>query len=796
VTILRTLSFFPSYTALILRHRFIVIVLISLVTLFLVIGIKDLHVQVDPNADLPQDHPYVVASNDIERDFVGSNIVVIGIESLHGDIYNKQVMDVIKSVTRQITQLPGVVPNRIQSISASRIKDIAATSDGISVQQFLERNPTSEKEFQHLKERIYANPVYMDSLVSKDRRAAFIVVDFRLQEVGGYRNILKNVQSQLDSNGSKDVRFYLGGHAVSLAWLEIYSERMQQWFLIVLTVVMVVSYLTFGTLQATFIPILTGLVSVLWTVGIMGWVSIPMDMYNVATPILIMTVGHGHSVQILKRYYEELPRSGNRNQAITRALIAVGPVMLTATGIATLSFLALVTFPLKTIQVFGAMAALGIAATLVLELTLIPALRSVIHSSPLRNRNFLFKHFNPFDRFITYAGREATRRHYYTVFIVASVVVFIALAGALLVHIDNSLKGNFAPQTEVRQDDEFLNSHSGGTNSLYILFEGTSNDTMKDPLILHGIEEIDARLHRAFPVVGKTQSMVDFLKKMNAAMHGDDPAFYRLPETQELAAQYMFLYSSSADAGDFDLYVDYGYRSALLWTFLRTDSTAYFERMIMSVKDWGKELLPDDVQVRFGGSVAEAFALNEVMVHGKVMNLTIIGTSVFFLASLALGSPLGGAYVLVPLVLTVLTNFGVMGWLGIRFDVATAVISALAVGIGADYAIYLLARIREELESHPWDIAVKNAVQSAGHAIVSVALAVGSGYSVLLFSGFRAHMRLGGLVALAMTVSCASAILILPALLGMTKPAFLNRPPSKKSKVPESPNIVEAGPII
>ena len=641
------------------------------------------------------------------------------------------------------------------------------------VRPLMDHVPQSPLRLAELRERLYANPLYVNSIISPDGKAAFVLADFRLGErQRGYRSLLEQVQNLLPPNDPNGLRFYLGGLASNLAWLEIYSQRMQYLFLVVIAIVMGVSYLSFGTLQGMLVPMLTAFTSVIWTLGIMGWLSIPMDTYNVATPILVMTVAHGHSVQILKRYYEEYRVSHDTKLAVIEALARVGPVMVTAGGIAIVSFLTLLTFPVRTIQVFGEMASLGIVSAMILEMTLIPAVRMVLpppkHQETERERRGVG--FNVILRSINHGIKQQSGG---PILLLTLVLVLVLGIGVTFLRIDNSLKGNFSASSQVRQDDTFLNEHSGGTNTLYLLFKGDHPDTLKEPAVLQAMDDIQNYLRVTFDRVGKTQSIADLLKQINKAMHGDAEEYYRLPESQDLIAQYLLLYSFSGDPSDFDVYVDNDYRSAVLWVFLKIDSTAYIETVIHSVEGLSARLLPPYVKLKIGGSVAETVALNDVMVRGKLLNVGIIAVSIFALSALVFRSALAAVFVLVPLVLTVLANFGVMGLLGIRLDVATAAISALAVGVGADYAIYLIWRLQEELKGSDWDAAIERTLNSAGKAIISVGLAVGAGYAVLMFSGFNAHMRLGALVALSMAVSSIAAVCVLPTLLYIMRPTFL-----------------------
>src|SRR5204862_6440976 len=159
---------------------------------------------------------------------------------------------------------------------------------------------------------------------------------------------------------------------------------------------------------------------------------------------------------------------------------------------------------------------------------------------------------------------------------------------------------------------------------------------------------------------------------------------------------------------------------------------------------------------------------------GKLRNIVQIAVITLAIASILLRSLLGGLLVALPLALTVAVNFGVMGLLGIPLDTVTSAISAMAVGIGADYAIYFLFRVREELAGGgTLEAALERAIMTSGKAILFVSSAIAFGYATLCLSGFLFHVQLGSLVALAMLVSSASALLLLPAVIARFRPHFL-----------------------
>jgi predicted RND superfamily exporter protein len=154
------------------------------------------------------------------------------------------------------------------------------------------------------------------------------------------------------------------------------------------------------------------------------------------------------------------------------------------------------------------------------------------------------------------------------------------------------------------------------------------------------------------------------------------------------------------------------------------------------------------------------------MVRGKIINVLQIAAITIVVAGIVLRSVLGGLLVAVPLAIAVMINFGVMGLFGVRLDIATAAVTAMAVGIGADYAVYFLCRIREEFGiCANFEDALTRALATSGKAVLFVSTAVALGYSVLCISGFRLFVQLGSLVGLAMVTSSLATLLVLPAIL-------------------------------
>ncbi len=769
-----------KYVEFIVRYKIGVVVFLTAVSVFLGSRLGNLHVEVDPDKNLPQEHPYIQAQNEINSIFGGKNVVLIGLAPKEGDIFQSKLLGAVQRITDKLFLIPGVVRANVLSISANRAKDIVGTEEGMIVTPLMETVPSTPAEFAELKTKLVRNDTFINSIYSQDLRAVAILADFRFNpQLKDYPAIHKAVEEVLESEKDPDIVVHYSGFPVVASWMARYSERMAIYFLIAVAVIGLVHFEAFRTIQGLVLPLLTALLAVIWGLGFMGLFGIPLDPFNATTPILILAVGAGHAVQILKRYYEEFAVYQDNEKAVIESTIKVGVVMITTGLIAVMAFFSLMTFKTTTIRTFGLFTGLGILSALAIEMSFIPALRAILPAprhgetqAESTERKLLDGTLEWLAPYVSGTGSKA---------IVGFSFLFL-LAGAFgtsLVHIDNSVKLYFNSKDVISIDDHWLNDHFAGTNTLLFVVDGNGEDSLKNPEVLKAMEKVQNALE-AEPNVGKTVSLANFVKKMNRAMNADKPEFETIPDSRELVSQYLLLYSMSGGPDDFDAYVDKLYTKAIIQVYLKKDNTAFADHLIAKITDMIPKTFPAGYQVKIAGSVAISDALNQVMVQGKIRNLLQIWAIVIILSAIVFRSLLIGLLVTTPLILSVFGEFAVIGYLHWPLDIGTSAILPMAVGIGADYAIYFLFRLKEELTKTPdFDKALLLTMRTSGKAIFFVSSAITAGYLCLTFSPFGFHRKLGILVAIAMVISSLGAITVLPALVKYVRPRGLFPDPSK-----------------
>ncbi len=764
-----------------IRYRYWVMGAVLAVTVGLMSQIGHLQIIVSSDNMVPQSNHYVRTGNEIESVFGHKYTVAIAVTATHGTIYQTPILEKIKRIAARITTDPMVIKSSVTGLAARKVKGIEGNQEGMIVNALMDKVPQDQAGIDALKTAVASNPVYDDLLVSKDQKTTLIVAD--VKDTGkGMSVIDQAVRAAVDPERDASVEIALGGQSIVLAQLEKFSARMAFFLPLALLIIGLIHYEAFRTFQALLLPLLTAIIAVIWSLSSLAVLKQPMDVFNASTPILILAIAAGHAVQVLKRYYEEYgklkeaspdkdPKELSR-LAIVTTMTRIGPVMAVACTVAALGFFSLYIFEIKSVQTFGILTGIGVLSAMVLEFTFIPALRSAL-KPPGDNERRREQERTLWDRLLEGIYHMVLQRRSAITLITVAFLLCVSLGGYRLKS-ESSTKQLFYGSQQIIIDDNNINARMAGSNTIYLMVDTGVDDGIKSPAVLQAMEKVQEHLAQD-PMVGKTVSLADFIKRMNQAMNADSPASYRIPLSSDLVAQYLLLYSNSGDPGDFDSYVDYGYRKGVIQIFYKSDLTTDLTAIAKETQEYAASVFPQGVETSIGGGVIPTVALHEEMVRSKVLNILQILGCVFLLTSLVFRSPLAGLLILTPLVATVFANFGFMGLAGIPLNIPTALVSAMAVGIAADYAIYLAYRLREELRSDlPEAEAIRRAFMSAGKATIFVSTAVAGGFGLLVTSwGFNVHVWMGLLIALAMVVSAFSTLTVFASLILTLRPKFI-----------------------
>jgi predicted RND superfamily exporter protein len=316
---------------------------------------------------------------------------------------------------------------------------------------------------------------------------------------------------------------------------------------------------------------------------------------------------------------------------------------------------------------------------------------------------------------------------------------------------------------------------------MQIVLDGGVEDAWKVPENLRALEGLQAYL-AATDHTGETRSIADYIKRMNEVMNPDDPDANRVPDSQDLVAQYLLLYSMSGDPDDFEDVIDTDYRMANLRAQLTSDRSPLIGRALDDVETYAAEhLAPLGIDTHSSGIARIIFDFMDILITGQIRSLALGLLIVLLLASIMSRSFVAGLFTLLPVAVATLLNFGLMGWFHVPLGVTTALLSSMGIGIGVDYAIHFVFRYRRgRLSGLSREATMHETLSTSGVAIFYNALVVLAGFLVLCTSEFPPNRTLGALVSLNMLVCFLGTVTLLAAALHRVQPAFV-RPASERT---------------
>lgn len=743
-----------------------VVAAVLLLTLLLGSELRHLRLEVRIADEVPQDHPYTAIDGRLEEALGLSQTSMIGMALETGDVFTPDALARIRRITEAVESLPGVVAGSVLSLTAQRAKAITADGDLLRVEPLVpDEIPRDPAALASLRERVFSHPMYVGTIIAADARGAMVLADFRGD--ASVSRVTEGLEAIAAAERVPGVELWVGGQAPALAALNAATYGIAPLVGLALLVIALVHYEAFRTLQAVFLPLVTAGFSVIWAMGITAALGFKLTPWTAVTAILILSVAAGHAVQILKRYYECFHELGNNRAAVHLSLLRIGPVMAIAAGIAAAGFASLATFRVPSVRDFGLMASFGILSTLVLELTFIPAVRTLLRA-PRSAEAVRERSHRRLDVVLDWLVRAVLARPATVLAVVAGATIACGI-GVTRVEVNTAFRSWFDTDEPVIAADAAIRERLTGTSTIRILIEADEPDGLLDPQVLSGIAELEAVM-REDPAITAAVSIADYLRVMNRAMHGGDEAELRIPDDRALIEQYLLFF----EAEDLQRVLSSDRSVAAIHTLARADRVAWTESLFARVRAAADGRFPPGVHVRAGGGeLGQAAALNDSVVRYKIQNMAQIGAVIFLLAALVFRSAGIGLMVLAPLSAAVFVNLGVMGWIGSWLSFATASYTAMGVSLGADFAIYLLFRLREEASRRPFDEAVAEAMRTSGRAVFFVASAIAAGNATLLASDFALWRQLGGYVALMMATSCLTTLTIIPALVLLVRPQAL-----------------------
>ena len=588
--------------------------MLILIGLTVFMGSQLSHVRMETDADsmVPQNHPAIIYNDQAEELFGIQDAVIIGIVNERpGGIFNSHTLHLVKRLTEKLAALDGVVAVTEDDVmSLATIDNIVGTEYGFEVAAFMEDVPQDPDEIAQLRARLFENGLYVGSVVSDDGTATAIYAELKSgleNRSQVYKQVRALVALETADKGSEEI--YIAGRPVlEVTFGEYMAEDMQQMMPLVIVVVLLVLYITFRSFAGVLLPFFVVIGSVVWAMGAMALFRVPLFTISTQMPVILMAVGTAYSIHILNKYFQEqqMNPDADKRQIILKTMDDMWkPVVMTALTTA-LGFASLITAYMVPIRFFGLFTAVGVLAAMVLSLAALPACLMMFRIRvrkpvrPSETENGEPDRSGAFQTFLSESGRIVFQRRKGIV-VVTVLLVAAAAFGLLRITTNSSWIESINHTSEVYIGNTVLNDKFDGTLNMYVIVEGQDMGAIKSPELLSKIDRFQAHMEQ-MDLVGGTRSIAEYLKRMNRVMNEDQDAFEVIPDSRELVAQYLLMYSMSGDPDDFDDVVDYDYQQANIWMQIKSDYTDDLASVIRHTKAFtDKHFAGEKVSIHLAG---------------------------------------------------------------------------------------------------------------------------------------------------------------------------------------------------
>lgn len=743
------------------------LLLVVLMTVALGSGLSQLKIDNNQESELPADDEIVLTNDKLKSAFGDKGLILIGVEAENG-IYTTETLQKIAAISEDLKSIPYVIADEITSLST--LQNITSREWGLEREAFLKKIPASPEEMEQLKQDVINNKDVYGRMVSTDGKMAAITAnvteDYKQMEVSNA------VFSMLEKYRDPQT-IYVAGDAIQAQEIDSGIQKDTGVLLpTALGLILLCFLLTLRTLRGVVLPFAVVALSIVWTMGAMGWLGLAVTVVSSALPALMVAVASSYGIHIMLQYYERIARGEDNKAASSNASISIAPAIVLTGATSALGAITLIVFKVTSIQEFGIATAVGVLSATIISLTFMPAMLALMKPKqgkkwPLFDKNL--------ENILIKTTAVAIKHKVKVVIGSTLLLTALCIVGLSQLRVGQDFIKYFEPDHRLRIAFEEFNAQLGGARFMDVMVTAKEENALENPRYLNQMKDFQ-NYAESLPHVGYSSSFANVIQRINLAMHDNDPAFDKIPDDEATIAQYLLLYSMSGTPGDQSNLIDYNHQKAKIRIMLTTSEQDDHKVLYEKLKTYAQHNFDEGLNVEFGGDVVFWLAQIHYIVKGKIENIIMSILVVFLFCAVVFRSFIGGIFSILPLSIATLLTLAMMGILGIRLDVGTAIVTAIGVGIGVDFTIHYLKRLLQEYSTTRNSLqAMKETSRTTGKAITYDTLSNVAGFSVFILSGFQPLQFFGWLISLMMVTSAIATLVIFPAIIAMIGEKFLNK---------------------
>jgi predicted RND superfamily exporter protein len=797
--------------AFILRQRASIGIVLIAITLFM--GFWAAHVPIATRFEdlFPARHPNTLLYRQFRRQYGGAQQLVLMLRVRHGDIFNFRTLHAIQDMTREVDKLPGVNHNEVFSLASYRVLYARAEPGALVSAPYMYPDvPHTQQQLDELKSIVRAHQQQLAGLVTRDERGAVVIASFN--ELGlDYKALFDGVQRIIREHEDRNTRIYASGAAMFAAWGYHYLARIGMIFVVSAALMVLIAFLALGRRTGWWAPVLTGVCSAIWGLGFVGLMRFNFDPVMLVVPFILTARDLSHGIQWHGRYYEELDRCGDNMRACAAtadAMMAPGLLAVLA-NVAGVIFVAASDVPI--LRQIGLGGAVWLGASLAMVFVFQPILMSYLPRPELRESSWLSRLGGDraagrrlVDRLAAFPTAPGLARG--TLIAAGAGLMIVGLAAARRVRVGYQTAGTpiYRPEAKVNRDTAEIGKLLP-VNSGWVVIDtpgypssqssvGIETLRMSDDLASYLMARGDAVAVLGFGTLAS--------KPMNMLLHNGYPKYFALPATNQLSANLWGFFFAAAAPDEPQAYFAYSpaMNNTCIRLLLPDHTNARLTRLRSDLDAFVRERVAADpalnqIKVRYlGGEAGLYLATDDVMARLNWVNLALVLAAILACCAMIFRSPAVGLFFAVACVMANFGAFLYMNALTIGLTVDTIPVISLGIGLGIDYAIYAVARIRDEvIEGCALNDAIAAALRTTGIWVFATYAVMVGGMLPWVFSPLLFHNEMSSLLILLMTANLIVGLFILPAFIAWRRPRFITRYGSAAPAAPATAPGVIAG---
>jgi hypothetical protein len=813
------------FADIIIKKRLFFLIAIIFVTLFFLyqaatkLTVKTIFVDL-----LPKNHAYVNLHNEIRDSFGGANQAYIMVQirdkedgGKYDDVFNYETLNIVSDITEDLLLFQGVDRYKIMSLASNKLKKIKMSAEGMHVTAMMYPDvPKTQEELKQLRSSVYGSSMAYPGIVSLDCKKTLITVDFFEEEIH-YKTCYKELKALREKYEDENHIIAISGEPMHLGYIESYVGDVLKILAYTVITMIFMFFLYFRSKRGMFLPIIAAGVSAIWGFGFLGLIGFNLDPLVLVFPFIIATRAASHSVQVIKRYIEEAYRlrdARNACKTVIEHIFVPGfaGIITDAAGI-----LVIALCPIPILQKICLACAFWAFATIVHSMILVPILLSYM---PLRTskpvEGFL-------DRLLFRTGRWIVSWGKYPVMVVSVVVLIWGTFALDDLTIGNAWFGSEVlwPWHRYNVDCTRITFAMPFLNPLYVVVEGNRNRAIADATVTRDILNFSRYMQRTPDMrVMFVMSLMGSIPGRNRRLRDNDLNWNFIPTVDNQVKNLYTNITYQAGPGTWDRYIDNDDRKTNIIVYCRDRTAETIKVVVDRINDFirnesvfGKraedverhgfdkfiywidgffrekpppipekppvEGVPGPIYYRLaGGTVGVQAGINEALELYQIWTFLLALTTVFIFCAISFRSVVGGLIVIFPLLLSNVIAFAFMVLPDppLPLTTATLPVSAVGIGLGVDYGIYLISRIIEEHKNTgTLEGAISTALGTTGKAIVFVSTTLVCGIGFWLISKLMFQALMGLLLAIILIFNMFGALIIIPSIIALFKPKFITR---------------------